>query len=227
MLRMHCTLRSLTVLTLVTGTMLLGCESTPDKKEGYTPPEPPAAMRPLPDATGFLSTYSRLEQAGPSSLRYIDPNNRLARYTKFMLQPVEIKWYHAGVTVSEANQRMLADEMKKAVVKAMSDRYEIVTAPAYDVGEVRIALTDIQRSTPILNAIPRPKITDLGLGGLAMEAEIIDSVSNVQIAALVESSTGRNLNWNPTEWDDAIGAMNDWARRFRKTVDAAHAPAGG
>ncbi|MCP3906326.1 MAG: DUF3313 domain-containing protein [Planctomycetes bacterium] len=215
-------LRSFAVLTLVTATALLGCESTPKDDSASTLPAPPKAMRPLPDATGFLSTYSRLEQAGPSSLRYINPNNRLARYDKFMLQPVEIKWYHQGVTVSEANQQMLAKAMHDAVVKAMSDRYQIVTTPAWDVGELRVALTDLQRSTPILNAIPRPKITDLGLGGLAMEAEVIDSVSNVQAAALVESSIGRNLSWNPTEFDDAIGAMNDWARRFRKTVDMAH-----
>lgn len=219
--------RSLTTLSLVATTLLLGCETTPDEPENWTPSTPPDAMRPLPDATGFLSTYRHLEPAGPSSLRYIDPNNRLARYNKFRLNPVEIMWYHQGVDVSEENQRMLAQEFHDAIVEAMSDRYEIVTAPAWDVGELRVALTDLQRSTPILNAIPRLKIADIGLGGLAMEAEIIDSVSNVQIAALVESSVGRNLSWNPTEFDDAIGAMKDWAARFRAAVDAAHARGDG
>lgn len=218
------TMRMIIVSTVLTA-VVFGCDSS-KQTEGYTPPEPPAAMRPLPNATGFLSTYHKLEPVGPSSLRYIDPNNRLGRYKKFMIEPVQIKFYHEGVVVSEENQRMLKSRMRQALVNALSDRYQVVDAPAWDVGEVRVAITDLKRSTPILNVIPRPKLTDLGLGGMAMESEVIDSVSNVQIAALVESSVGRNVNWNTTQFDDAIGAMDDWARRFRAAVDAAQAAGG-
>jgi hypothetical protein len=213
--------RSVTLVSLASAAALLGCQSS-QEKEPYAPPTPPKAMRPLTDSTGFLSTYSRLEQAGPSSLRYLDPNNRLARYEKFAIAPVEVMLYTADATVSPENQRMLASEMRKALVNALSPRYQVVSDPAGDVAEVRVAITDIKRSTPVLNVIPRLKLVDFGLGGLAMEAEVIDSVSNVQIAALVESSVGRNLSWNTTQWDDAIGAMKDWAKRFRAAVDAAH-----
>ncbi|MEO0586513.1 MAG: DUF3313 family protein [Planctomycetota bacterium] len=186
-------------------------------------PRPPVAAGELPEQSGFLSNYANLQQAGPSSLRYIEPNNRLASYSKFIVLPVESRMYagaEEGVTAEEAE--MLEGMMEDAIKSALAESYEVVDAPGVDVAEVRIALTDLKRSADVLNAVPRLKITDLGLGGLAMEGEVLDSFSGVQIAALVESIQGKNLSWNPTEYDDAEGAMGDLASRLVAAIDLAH-----
>jgi len=200
---------------------MAGCKST----ESTTEPAAPASAVATPKGTGFLSTYSRLEPAGETSLRYLDPNNRLARYDKFTIYPVELRMYEGteGHGVPVEKQRMLQQYMHDALVRVLQDGYEVVDAPAWDVAEVHVALTDIKQSTPILNVIPRLKLMDVGLGGMSMEMEVLDSVSHVQITALVESQTGRNLSIDFTQFDDAKGAMDDWASRFRRVVDEAHA----
>lgn len=187
-------------------------------------PRPPVAAGDLPEQTGFLSTYSNLNQAGPSSLRYIEPNNRLAQYSKFIILPVEARVY-GSTDVSAEQIESLERLLEDALEEALAADYEVVDTPGVDVAEVRVALTDIKKSTAVLNAVPRLKLTDVGLGGVSMEGEILDSYSGVQIAALVESALGRNLNWNPNEMDDAEGVMQDLADRLVDAIDLAHSRA--
>lgn len=58
--------------------------------------------------------------------------------------------------------------------------FEIVTMPGPDVAEIHLAITDVQESWPVFDALPRFKFADAGLGGLATEGEIVDSLSGVQ-----------------------------------------------
>ncbi|MEO0964826.1 MAG: DUF3313 family protein [Planctomycetota bacterium] len=188
-------------------------------------PRPPQPAGDLPAQTGFLSTYSNLGQAGPASLRYIEPNNRLAQYSKFIVLPVEARLYDSqDVSAEEVEQ--LEGMMEQALKDALAAEYEVVETPGIDVAEVRVALTNITKSTPVLNAVPRLKVADFGLGGMSMEGEVLDSYSGVQIAALVESATGRNLSWNPSELDDAEGVMQDLANRLVSAIELSHARAG-
>jgi len=214
----------------LTCAVVIGCES---KQPATTQPGDVAAAAGMPegDGIGFLSTYSNLEPLPDGNARYIDPNNRLARYDKFWIRPVEI-FFHTdvyGEDVSEEMKEQLRSTMYNALVDALKDRYQIVSSPSWDAAEVRIGITNLTKSAPILNVLPRLKFIDLGLGGISMEGEVIDSVSSVQIGALVETKTGRNLEWNTSQLDDAEGVMREWAKRFRNTVDEAHgyAPAGG
>ncbi len=210
------------VVIIVFGVALVGCTST----ESTTSTASSQPMTDIATTTGFLSTYSNLEPAGENSLRYLEASNRLARYDKFVIYPVELLTYEdsEGNQISVADRKMLQQYMHDALVKALSqgDGYEVVDAPAWDVADVRVALTDVKKSALLFNAIPRLKLIDLGLGGMSMEAEIIDSVSNVQIAAAVESKTGRNLWIDFSQFDDAKGAMDEWAYRFRRIIDEAH-----
>lgn len=188
---------------------VIGCSTTTE------------SLTAVPKSTGFLSTYRFLEPSSPASLDYVDPNNRLARYTKFIVMPIEFRTYKRS-DVSEEERQTIKSYLRDSLVTALAERYEIVATPSWDAAEIRIAVTDIQKSTPVLNVIPRPKLWEIGLGGLSMEGEIIDSVSNVQIAALVESRTGHNRSFDFTQLDDTKAVMDEWAWHLTSLVDEAH-----
>ena len=169
--------------------------------------------------TGFLSDYSRLD-AKDKSLQYINMK-RLGEYSRFMIEPVVVRG--TDVKLDTKTRTDLANYLHNAIVNAIKDRYMIVSQPAADVARVRVAITDIEKSSPVLNIIPQTKLTGVGLGGASMEGEVIDSMSNEQIAAVIQSQKGKRLSLaGIKKWGDAKAVMDEWAKRFRKRLDEAH-----
>jgi hypothetical protein len=173
--------------------------------------------------TGFLSDYSRLQSAD-DSLRYLDMK-RLAQYKQFIVEPVVIHLHgmKQGARPDPEMRRELANYMNNAIVKAIQGKYMIVSQPGPGVAKVRVAITDIEQSNPVLNAIPQAKLTGAGLGSASMEGELLDSQTGEQIAALIESQKGSRLSFSGLKkWGDAKAVMDGWAERFRKRLDEAH-----
>jgi hypothetical protein len=171
--------------------------------------------------TGFLSDYSRLQRAD-DSLRYLDMK-KLAQYKQFIVEPVVIHLHgmKQGARPDPETRRELANYMNDAIVKAIRDKYMIVSQPGPGVAKVRVAITDIEQSNPVLNAIPQ--LTSAGLGSVSMEAELLDSQTGKQIAALIEAQKGRRLSFSGLKkWGDAKAVMDGWAERFSKRLDEAH-----
>jgi hypothetical protein len=171
--------------------------------------------------TGFLSDYSRLQRAD-DSLRYLDMK-KLAQYKQFIVEPVVIHLHgmKQGARPDPETRRELANYMNDAIVKAIQDKYMIVSQPGPGVAKVRVAITDIEQSNPVLNAIPQ--LTSAGLGSVSMEAELLDSQTGKQIAALIEAQKGRRLSFSGLKkWGDAKAVMDGWAERFSKRLDEAH-----
>ena len=165
---------------------------------------------PIPVRTGFLSTYSNLGKTSPTSWRYRNPNNRLARYDKFIVHPVELAFPEGAKGWDEpaGDLQKVKDYMRQAFIDALvAGGNEVVEYPGGDVAEVRVALTDAYDSG--------------GTIGIAIEAEMIDSVSSVQLGAVVESQIGSNLTIN-SFWrrNDATKIMDAWADRLQNFVDA-------
>ena len=173
--------------------------------------------------TGFLSDYSRLQPSG-QALRYLPPG-ALEKYSMFIIDPVVVH-FHARVKGTQASSRDLAhlkQYMYAAVRNAISDRYAIVAKSGPGVARVRIAITNIKASKVLQNIIPMAKVAGTGLGSASMEAELVDSQTGRQIAALVETQTGSRLSFDGlSKWGDAEAVMKGWANRFRKRLDEAH-----
>jgi len=176
--------------------------------------------------TGFLSDYSKLEAQSDVSFRYLAPGNLLRNYSHFIIDPVVIHFH----TRSEARGKLKEDEisdlknyMHNALVTAVEARYEIAYQPGSRTARVRVAITDLKKSGIVQNILPIGKAIGSGLGGASLEAEILDSQTGMQIAALVESQLGNRLSLDGySTWGDAKAIMNDWAKRFRKRLDEAH-----
>jgi hypothetical protein len=119
--------------------------------------------------------------------------------------------------------RDLANYMHNAFVQAISDRYPIVSYPGPGVARVRVAITDISKGSPALNVLPQTKLSGVGLGGAAMEAEVIDSQTGEQLAAVLYKKRGNQLSFaGVKKWGDAKAVMDAWAKTFRKRIDEAH-----
>ena len=174
---------------------------------------------------GFISDYSNLEPVNKTSMRYLASGEEFSQYTSFIIEPVEIH-FHAqaeGIKESRDDAQSLAIYMRGALVDAIADEYSVVSSPGPGVARVRIALTDIKKSSPALNTIPQSKLIGMGLGGAAMEGEIVDSQSGIQLAALIESKLGERLSLDGlSEWGDAKAVIDGWAKRLRERLDEAH-----
>jgi len=84
-----------------------------------------------------------------------------------------------------------------------------------------VAITDLEKTNVVLAAVPQARmLTGAGVGGAAMEAEIVDSMTGKQIAAVVETKAGSRVPFTGlSDWGGAKSAMDEWAKRLRERLD--------
>jgi hypothetical protein len=175
---------------------------------------------------GFLSDYSKLKPQSDVSYRYLAPGNPLANYSKFIIEPVVVHLHVSSEGKGKISNDDLGDlknYMHDALVNAIKDRYQVVYRAGPGVARVRVALTDLKKANVLMNVHPASKLIGSGLGGASLEAELVDSQSGQQIAALMESQLGERLSLDGlSEWGDAQAIMDGWAERFRQRLDEAN-----
>ena len=113
---------------------------------------------------------------------------------------------------------------KDIVSKLQAANYNVVNSPGPGVARVRVAITDIDKSMPVLNIIPQTHLMGFGIGGASMEAEVVDSVSGKQIAAVVKGEKGSRLSFAgmTSRTGDAQAVCGKWADAFVKHLNQAH-----
>ncbi|MHC4913108.1 MAG: DUF3313 domain-containing protein, partial [Planctomycetota bacterium] len=176
--------------------------------------------------TGFLTDYSRLRAESDTSLRYIN-KTALGAYSGFIVDKVKVHFFTGAsaieaksegkITEQELND--LANYFHSAIVKAVSDSgRKVVHQAGPGVARIRVALTDI-KETGALNVLPQASLLGADVGGAAMEAEVVDSMTGKQIGAVVESKKGSQVPFsNLGDWGTAKGVMDDWAKRLQKNL---------
>ena len=178
-----------------------------------------------PEATGFLSDYSKLEMKEHGLINYISP--RASEYEKFIIEPIAILFERDAENPVFSDEEL--DELKAYLVKQLTkqltkgDVYAVVTEPGPGVGRVRIGLTEVDETIGVLNVTIYTKITGLGLGGASAEGEVVDSITGEQIAAMVRWGSGsRVARAGLTPMGDAKLAIDKWTRDIRRKLDGVH-----
>ncbi len=89
---------------------------------------------------------------------------------------------------------------------------------------LRIAITDVEETEPLLNIHPAMKLTGAGLGDASMEAEGVDSITGERIGAIVETRSGNRLSMAPglNRLGHAKQVIRYWIERFLKNLNKAH-----
>ena len=68
--------------------------------------------------------------------------------------------------------------------------------------------------------IPQASLLGAGIGGASMEAEVLDSMTDKQIGAVVESGKGGRIPFtNLGKWTAAQKVIDSWANRFQKRLE--------
>lgn len=172
--------------------------------------------------TGFLSDYSKLQRETDTSLRYVE-NGALARYSGFIVDPVQVRFYPGAKSADKLTTEQITDltgYMHAKIVEAIQGAgKKVAYQPAAGIARIRIALTDIEKTSPI-NILPQASLMNAGIGGATMEAELVDSMTGKQIGAVMESGKGSRVPFaNLGDWTAAKGVMDGWAARFQKRLE--------
>jgi hypothetical protein len=169
--------------------------------------------------TGFLSDYSKLNEESGSTLRYLD-EAALAKYTGFIVDPIQNRIDNPDGVLTDEDIADLTSYMYDKIVEAIkASGDQIAYRPAEGVARLRIAFTDIDKSHPI-SIVPWSSIAGLGIGGASAEAELVDSITGQQIAAVVQSKEGQSKVPFTTlgDWTAAKQTIDTWAKNLQKRL---------
>ena len=173
--------------------------------------------------TGFLSDYSKLKKESESTLRYVD-EDAARKYSSFIVDPVQVRFYSGSPSEGKLTVQQLTDltnHMHTKIIEAIQGAGKtVVEQPGRGVARVRVALTDIKKSTAV-SVLPQASLLGAGIGGASMQAEVVDSVTGKQIGAVVQSGIGSRIPFtNLGDLDAAKVVIDGWAKRFQERLIA-------
>jgi hypothetical protein len=135
----------------------------------------------------------------------------------------------------------LAEKCDLALVNAIQDSYQIVTEPGPDVVQIRMAITDLKQSNPVIGGITTvTMVTPVGLGinllkkgatgtwsgsgATASELMALDSMTG-EIIAVAQDDKSAGFTERYGKWDSVDGAFKFWGERLKKFLDQAKSEA--
>jgi hypothetical protein len=185
-----------------------------------------------PRPSYFLGDLSDLERLPSGDLniaaRYRKPGADLSRYTKILLDPVEVL-YDASSDLAKLHpdeRELLKGYFHDAIVTAVQDAYPVVSQPGPDVLRVRVAITDIDFSQSFADIGEMGQLRSFSAiyGETAVEAEFRDSLTNERLAAAIDRRGGEVSAYGGRigTLGAARAAFVDWAKIFRRRLDQLH-----
>ena len=224
-----------TILAAVMGialvTFTISCASTGASSKG-------AAA--APQTEGFLNGYYKDLQPGPeggAKMRWFKPGVDFSKYNKIMLD--RVTFFFAADSESKdidpAEMKALEDSCNQQLVNTLRASYPIVTEPGPDVVRLRLAITDLKQSRPLLSACTSVIPVSLGIstlkkattgswtgsGATSAELMAIDSMSGDVIAVAQDKKTA-GFTERFSKWGSAEDAFKFWGERLKLFLDQAH-----
>lgn len=225
-------------IVLLLGLALAACAAG---KQAATPANQPAAPQLALEEGGaknFLGGYYDLLQPGPKGgvkKRWLKPGVNFLKYKKVMLDSVVFYLAknsdYQGIDPQEMKE--LADKFNKTMVDAIQDKTRIVSEPGPDVLRMRVAITNLEQSRPVLSGITTVVPIGLGVsilkkgatgswsgsGSTGMALMVLDSTSNEVLAVAVDDQSA-GFTERFSKWGSAEEAFKFWAERLRKFMDS-------
>jgi hypothetical protein len=197
------------------------------------------------DTSSFLGDYSALspDPKNGDLLVYEKSKDVLKNYRKFIIDPVTV--YLLPGTQDRGIDPEDLDRLARYFTDAITDElvgagYDVVTEPGPGVLELQTAITNVEPTGGKKNAALKAGATAasvavapgasllvprLSVGKVAIEGDMIDSVSGERMVAFVTGKGGRRwfsgLN-TYKKWGDIESAFRAWAKNFRKRLDELH-----
>ncbi len=191
--------------------------------------------------SGFLGDdYTKLQKGpeGGAKERWLKPGVDFTKYTKLMIDSVVFYFaddsQYKGIDPQEMKE--LADTFNQELVTTFKDAYPIVSDPGPDVARIRIAITGVKQSRPVMSGITSVIPVGLaistvkkgttggwtGSGATSAEFQALDSTTNEVIAIAVDDQKA-GFTERFSKWGSAKEAFKFWAQRIKKVMDDVHA----
>ena len=188
--------------------------------------------------SGFLKDYSNLKanpQLDSDALTYVnaDATKNLRRYVAVIVDPVEI---YVSTKADEAQiperaRETVAIYFRHALENAVGSAYPVVASPGPLVLRLRAAIVGVDTGgevapmdDPALTAKPLPRA--IVLDKVAVEMELVDSVTGERVAAMVDNvklgagaEVGTENFSRVARFNQATQALDQWALRVRLFLD--------
>jgi hypothetical protein len=190
------------------------------------------------EPAGFLKDYSQLKEGEDDQalMVYINPEADFPGYDKVLLDPVTL-WRNPNkppIKIPEDELQSLLDYLNSALRVKLSKDYEMVNRSGPGVMRIRCAITELKKSRVVLDiasSVMPPAIalnalkniatgTSSFVGRAAIEVEILDSLTNVRLAAAVDKRAGGKV-WDDDKtkkWGDVAAAFDYWAEKLQKKL---------
>jgi len=192
-------------------------------------------------SSDFLSDYSQLKKSSDAYMDYTylaeGAPGKMEKYSAVMIDQPEIfvaaNSKYKGMKPDD--MKALADAFRAAMARSLSTTYMIVDQPSPNVLYVRFALSNVQLKkhkrgllgyTPVglvvgaaKSALTSDFTKKIDLKGLTMEMEILDSNSEEQFAALLETRSGKKDE--PASWEELEALITVYSQRVGCRLDNA------
>lgn len=186
---------------------------------------------------GFLGEYAKNLAPGPKDgvkMRWLKPGVDFGKYKKVMLDSV-IFFYakdseYKGMDPQELKE--LADKFNLQIINALNDTYPIVAEPGPDVIRIRLAVTDMKSSKPVMSGITSVIPIGLGVsvlkkgatgswsgsGATSAEAMFHDAMTN-DVIAVAQDDRSAAFTERFSKWGSAEEAFKFWGERIKLFMD--------
>jgi len=215
--------------TVLVAIVLAGCQSSQTTQPG-------AVGTAQAQRSGFLGDYSQLKPAPDRDgvELYIDRSVDYTRYTKLLLDPIQVLATPAPgqpPPAPEAIARMSA-EFQQSLQRALAPSYQVVTAPGPDVLRVRLAITNLQTVKPPTGAsdfLPIKALYNAGRAAAGTSPRLVEMTAEMEALApdgrrvVAATATRRGDKTLPQgeqiTWAELQSISDYWAGNFRTRLD--------
>lgn len=181
-----------------------------------------------PQHSGFLGNYAHLkdDKCGERYLQWWEKTGfDWTVFKKLMIDSVVVHYHPRAkqkVIDSETEQELIA-YFRETVEDELGGEYPVVTAPGPDVLRIRAAITEVIPANPALNLVTTALLfVPLDMGGAAIEAEFIDSVTGEVLASMVDKKMGTPIDvrfyQGLSTMGYAKGAFDGWAKQLKTAL---------
>jgi hypothetical protein len=186
-----------------------------------------------------LESASRLQPSAdfPHTLIYKKPDVDGKKYTKFIIDPVEIykgeDAQFGGASLED--QKKIAGFVKAEFTRILQDGYAIVNAPGPDVLRLKFTLAGLEKTNPamatVTHVIPIGLVMNLGksaagmsgsfMGSVTLAGELYDSGTNTLVFAFLTKKTPNAMDITTvlTGLDAAKKSVTELAEKFKENID--------
>lgn len=142
--------------------------------------------------TGFLGDYTRMLPVGSSDSlleQRPDPEFDVRKYHAIMIDSTIVR----VDSLDDNEKKQLSDVFRQALIERLNGALPVVTEPGPGVLRVRTAIVDARKANVGVNVLTSLLLMPVTRGGMAAEAEVVDSGNGARIAALAWSRSGAKL----------------------------------